>query len=197
MPGLPQKNDPVVKETSSTFQLIMLDILQRRVVFEGLEYRMIQTGIKEGETTHILLAADYTRSQLADLRKFFDTDGRSYRMSDLLPHLAAGGPAHSKYDSLKVVWDRDYKETANKYFFHRDRGFTPPAGFSRAALDSFIDEMNILLNYLVKELTAANFVIEYVVRDKDISFFQEVKRDAVSFFRDLSEKTPTVPPKSA
>jgi hypothetical protein len=52
-------------------------------------------------------------------------------------------------------------------------------------LDSFINDTNIFLDDLVKELTNKGFVVEYVMRQFDTSYFQDVKASAHDFFKKL------------
>jgi hypothetical protein len=46
-----------------------------------------------------------------------------------------------------------------------EKGYTSPAGFSRADLDHFVDDVGLLIDKLVRELTDADYNLTYVSRD--------------------------------
>jgi hypothetical protein len=170
-----------LRETAFTLQTIMIDVLQRRAVMEGLEEQAIGKVLKD-DPTLTLLGADYLRSQLSDLRKFFENDGCSHRLKDLTALLPPTSPVKQKHDALFAQWESDYAEVANKYYFHREKGFTPPSGFSRGVINHFIDDLNLLLDEIVTALTEAGFDIQYIHREKNSGYFQDVKANAKKFF---------------
>ncbi len=169
-----------VRDATLELQTIMLDMLQRRAVMEALQDRAIGK-VASDDAALTILASDYLRAQLSDLRKFFDQDNRSHRASDLTAKLPpTGGAAKQKHAVLFTRWKAQYEPTANQYLFHRQKGFTPPPGFSRGDLDHFIDDMGLFLDDLVRELTSAGYDVAYVSRDA--TYFREIKADAHKFF---------------
>lgn len=174
--------DPAVKDAALELQTIMLDMLRRRAVMEALEEKAMGKEMPVDILT--IVASDYLRAHLSDLRKFFDRDTRTHRVADLVSKLPSGGDtSKQKHAALFDRWKAQYEEAANRYLFHREKGYTPPAGFSRADLDHFIDDVGLFLDELVRELTAANYSVAYVSRDT--SYFQELKANARQFFEAL------------
>jgi hypothetical protein len=172
-------DDPSVRETATTLQETILDVLRRRAVMEAME-EQARKKVAQDDPTLTLLAADYLRAQLSDLRKFFETDGRSHRLKDLTAKLPSTASVKQKHDALLGMWQGSYEEVANQYFLHREKNYTPPPGVSRGDLDRFINEIDTLLYETVRALTDAGFVVQHIVRDP--TYFQEIKADARTFF---------------
>lgn len=178
-------NNSDIREGISVFQEIMLDILQRRAVEEALEQRAIGK-IPEGDSTLNIYVADYVGSQLADLRKFFETDGRSHQIITLTATLPVGSKSKQKHMRLHGIWKKDYEDLANQYYFHRQKGYANPGGISKSALNSFIEDINSFLELLVTELTDAGFSVAYVVRGIGSGYFKDIKDSANDFLGRLS-----------
>jgi hypothetical protein len=174
-------SDPDVKDATDVFQQIMLDILQRRAVEEALEERAVGK-VSEDDPTLKIYGADYVGSQLADLRKFFETDGRSYKVASLTGVLPLGNKTKIEHARLYGIWKKDYEDLANQYYFHREKGYANPGGISKAALNSFIEATNSFLDLLVSELTNAHFSVAYVVREINSGYFKDIKDSASEFF---------------
>ena len=145
--------------------------------------RAIAAGVASDEPTLDIYSSDYLRSQLADLRKFFDRDPRVHKLGELTACLQETSVSKNKHKELLDTWQRDYEDLANKFFFHRERGYIPPTGVPTSALDVFIDETDNFLTVLVHELTAAGYSIEYIVRDKE--YFDNIESDASNFFKSI------------
>lgn len=175
-------NDKEIKEGADIFQQIMLDILQRRAVMEAIEQRAMGK-VTEDDTTLKIYAADYVGSQLSDLRKFFETDGRAYKVTDLTGKLVPGSNAKKEHQALFDIWKKDYEAIANQYFFHRQKGYIAPPGISKAALNLFMGKVNSFLDTLISDLTQAGFEAAYIVRDIDSGYFTVVKDSADDFFK--------------
>ena len=101
----PMNHDPAVHEAAEAFQQIMLDVLQRRAIEEALEERAVGK-VAADESTLRMYAADYVGSQLADLRKFFDTGGRAPKIKPLTALLPAGSKSQTRVIlvALRAYW---------------------------------------------------------------------------------------------
>lgn len=177
-------NDPIVQEAAEVFQQMMLDILQRRAVEEALEERTIGK-VSADESTLRIYAADYVGSQLADLRKFFDTDGRAFQVKVLTALLPAGSKSQIEHTRLFGVWKKDYENLANQYYFHRQKGYVNPGSISKKSLNQFIEEMNSFLDILVEDLTKAGYAVSYIVRKIGSGYFEDIKESANKFFEKI------------
>lgn len=176
--------NPDVADGMEVFQQIMLDILQRRAVEEALEESA--TGkVPVDDSTLRICAADYVGPQFGDLRKFFETDGRSYQIKALTAVLPAGSRVQQEHSRLFGIWKKDYEDLANQYYFHRQKGYANPGSTSKSALNSFIEDVNSFLTLLVSDLTDAGFSVAYVVREIDSGYFKDIKDSANEFFGKL------------
>lgn len=173
--------DAALREELDVFQQIMVDIFQRRAVFEGMEDRMLDRTLAD-DTTYRIYIADYVGSQLADLRKFFEQDGRAYKVSNLIGRLPIGNATKTEHDRLHDVWKSDYVALANQYFFHRQKGAAPPTSVMKARLNAFMEDMNSMIETLVGELTAANYDVASLQIGTDAPYYKDVRTTANKFF---------------
>lgn len=173
--------DAALREELDVFQQMMVDIFQRRAVFEGMEDRMRDRTLTD-DTTYRIYVADYVGSQLADLRKFFEQDGRAYKVSGLIARLPVGNSTKLEHDRLHDIWKSDYVALANQYFFHRQKGAAPPTSVMKERLNAFIEDMNSMIGVLVSELTAANFDVPFLQIGTDTPYYKDVKATASKFF---------------
>ena len=165
-----------LEEYMMTFQQLMLDILQRRALFRVFENSIIG---KDGSIANNMFvrfyAADYTRAQLTDLRKFFETDKRAYKISFVFNHLADKTDQRKHGDIYEGKWKNDVKwnisleDLANKAVMHKEINFSSPDLYKNQ-LDDFIDELNNFLDQLVSSLTRENFEISFLSRSLDSDF---------------------------
>lgn len=170
-----------IDEVADIFQQIMLDVLQRRAVWEALEGTAVGK-VAANDATLVILAADYVGSQLSDLRKYFDTDNRVYQIAGLTKILPLGSKSQQEHVRLFAVWRQDYQELANQYYFHRQRGYINPGSTSKSNLNRFIEEVNLFLDTLIKELCSAGHKVAYTERQKDKGYIKDVKDSAADFF---------------
>lgn len=171
-----------IQETAHVLQTTILDILRRRAIMEGLEYRALEKKVPY-ELSLRIYGSDYLRSQLSDLRKFFDGREDVYRTTDLTT--LADPAVKETHEALRDRWRAQFGDLANKYFFHREPGYLPSDGFPGQTLDMFIDDLDIFLNKLVESLTRAGYKVGYIPRDKE--HLQILKADAVKFYSRLGD----------
>jgi len=173
-------NDPEIQETTIVLQNTMLDMLRRRAVIRGLEMRAMNKILDS--TVLNIVASDYLRAQLSDSRKFFDKDARVHQIAKLTAVIS--DPAVKvHHDSLYTTWKSTYEDAADKYLLHSEIGYVPPPGFSRAALDSFIDEVNQFLDEVISNLTADNYAVAHNGgRDTSSGYISDLEKDATDFF---------------
>jgi hypothetical protein len=76
----------VLKHTG-VFHELMIVILRRRELFRAFEEKLYKKDTEQKITKNAFVSyytMDYTRAQLIDLRKFFETDKSSYKVSSLI-----------------------------------------------------------------------------------------------------------------
>jgi len=168
-----------IKDTLNIFQMIMLDMLRRQAVMEVFEARAIIGKVAKDNIALYIYVSDYLRAQFSDLRKFFETDDNSHRIIDLTT-LLPYGPTKNMHKHLFDVWKKDYQNTTNKYFFHREKEYKPPTGFSKNILNSFISEVISFIDILIKELTSLGYTTQYIVRDSD--YIKDIKIQTENLF---------------
>lgn len=154
------------------FQELMLGILERRAIFCSLEKLMIGKPKNSVEDNSFIKSytSDYLRSQLADLRLFFERDSKAYRLSYVTDHC--------KKDCCKaqhkLIFDTYWKkgsgtlcleDAANKAIFHREMDFNASSGVAREDLDICIDQLDSFLDQLVSELTTDGYYMSHLVRE--------------------------------
>ena len=176
-------NDPEIKKEVDILQQTMLDILQRRIIWESLEQKVV--GKKINETILRILAIDYVGSQLSDLRKFFEDDTKSHSIKFLTPKLLSGNKTKPEHDRLYNIWTKKYKDLTNQYYLHRQRGYQNPGWISKSELNSFIEDINLLLDLLIKELVDAGFHTPYLERKINSTYLQDIGISATDFFTQL------------
>jgi hypothetical protein len=171
-----------VNQEFGEFQSIMLNLLVRSKIFGAQECLLID---KEPDQLVIQsIAQGYLLAQIADLRKFFDPNrrGQSYDLSAIIA-LTLDQKVQKRYDEIKATWEHEYKDIADKVFFHLDKSYTAPSGKDRHAIEKFIDELNEFLDTMTSSLTAAGYSIAHLMKDRNGAFLMEVESDAIATFR--------------
>ena len=184
----------MLEEYMLTFQQLMLDILQRRSLFRAFENSIIG---KDGSIANNMFvrfyAADYTRAQLTDLRKFFETDNRSYKISFVFDHLKDKTVQQKHKDIYENKWKADknwdisLEELANKTVMHKEIG-SSPSDIYKNHLDDFIDNLNELLTELVSNLTKEGFKVSYLERSLDSDFLKNQQSEDFSEYLKTATK---------
>ena len=168
-----------IEEHTLTFQQLLLDMLQRRALFRAFENSLIGKDGSMGYNLFVhFYAVDYLRAQLTDLRKFFDTDGRSYRFEVILEHLKS--PVfREQYESIKAnkweldeQWQLSLRDLANKAVMHKDLEGVSVEGVFKNQLDEFIDALNVFMDDVVDGLTAEGYKVSYLMRSLDSDFLK-------------------------
>jgi len=172
------------REELDVFQEIMLDVFQRRAIFEAIEERMLGRTLKD-ETVYRVYIRDYVGSQLADLRKFFESDNRSYRIINLTKTLPPRSKARGKHTELFKIWKKDYEDLANKYYFHRERNVIPAKEVIKSKLNYFMDQVSLMLDDLVDDLTSSGQKVNYLERGVNSSYYLDIKDSAEKFYQRL------------
>ena len=186
-----QRDCKMLEEYMFTFQTIMLDMLQRRSLFRALEESLLGKDGSIADNMFVkFYAADYLRSQLTDLRKFFENDSRSYKLSFILDHLIDASIKQEHKNMFENRWknDKEYQNSlmdiANKAFMHKEVGFDAPNGVKKTQLDSFIDDLNIFLNELIGRLTNEDCGVRFLERSPDSDFLKnQQKTDFKGFLK--------------
>jgi len=169
---------PRTEEYTDAFQQLILDILQRRSLFRAFENSII--GVDKSITKNCFVtfySIDYTRSQLTDLRKFFETDGRSYKISSIFSAMSDKTVQRKHKDIFENEWKSEKNwgvsldDLANKTVMHTERGYSLPDVF-KDQLDELIDKLNTLLDELIVCLKKEGISVSCFVRSPDSDFLK-------------------------
>lgn len=171
-----------VDDEMKVLQGLLLDLLVRSKIFLALETLMIG---KHPDSVFInSVASDYLRTQISDLRKFFDPNKRnqSYSLESVIA-LIKDPSAKKRYDELKKQWETEYKDIADKVFFHKDKNYSAPSSKDRHDIERFIDDISELLDLVVRQLTTEGHNVSYLDRDRNGSYLMDVEADAIASYR--------------
>ncbi len=163
-------SNPKLQKYTDVFQNIMLDCLQRRVFFRCFEAVVKGKGIGRDNSFLLFYSMDYFRSQLADLRKFFDKDPRVYEFSYITKHC---GLLKRRHKELFGYWEEIFQDQANKAAFHIERDYITH-GVDVQVLDDFIDKLNDYLNLVIEELNRAGYKVKHIERGKESVFLSSI-----------------------
>lgn len=167
----PQQDCHILEEYLKIFQDLMLTILQRRALFRAFESSLIGKNISVENPFLKFYAGDYRRSQLADLRKFFDNNNRypTYKFSFITEHCFDKTILDS-HKNLFKEWKDKFEDIANKSDFHIEQGFVSTPIFKKQ-LDDFIDAMNNYIDEVIILLVKDGHRISYQMGRKPDSDF--------------------------
>lgn len=176
-------NSPMnIDRELAEFQSIMLDLLVRSKIFRAEECLLID---KHPDQLIIqAIAHGYLLTQVADLRKFFDPNRRnqSYDLAAIVA-LTSDPKIQARYNELRANWEQEYRDLADRVFFHRDRSYSPPLGTDRHSIERFIDSLNEFLDHLVSSLNEGGHAVSHLDRNPNGSFLMDVESDAIATFR--------------
>lgn len=146
------RNTKLIEEHLGVFNNLLINILQRRGFFRVFENNLIGKApdiiVKENKFINFY-TMDYTRNQIVDLRKFFETDKNSYKISFLVDNLS-NEQLKSNHKKLFQCWDKNFKDQANKLIMHLDQKTESLArAINKSDLDRFIDDLNMFFDNIV------------------------------------------------
>ncbi|HUO56460.1 MAG TPA: hypothetical protein VMU27_03440 [Candidatus Paceibacterota bacterium] len=106
---------PGLEKTLEAFQYTMRLVIIRWAIFDALETSFYAKGLKDiGESHYFLLRNDYLKTQLIDLRKFFEKDpkggplvGKTHLMSSLLDAVTSP-ELRKQYSAAQDTWDASF-----------------------------------------------------------------------------------------
>jgi hypothetical protein len=171
---------PSEKETVEShievFQQIMLNIVQRRALFRSLENSIIGKPAEIESNFFVkFYAFDYLRAQLTDIRKFFENDSKSYKISTITNNLddKSMKDAHTEMYTNRWKkddeWEMSLSDLANKMIMHAEIGYLSPDVYTNQ-LDFFIDEVNAFLDGLVGAVTIEGYNVGHLDRSPNSDF---------------------------
>ena len=153
-----------IQKHLNVFHNLLVDILRRREIFRIFEKNLVgkaeEIAVKNNWFVSFYVT-DYTRNQLIDLRKFFETDGKSYKIRSLIGYL--------KDKNLKKVhrglfkrWNKDFEKQVNSLIAHLDQNTENLAKeIAKKDLDSFIDEINTFFDSIVETFRTQGNIVSY------------------------------------
>lgn len=163
------KKSEDVQEYVFAFYNLLVTILKRRALFRVFEKNLLGKDTEESVINNSFVSyyiTDYTRGQLIDLRKFFETDRSSYRIIDLVKYIDLSD-LKSRYNYLEEVWKQKFKDQVDKQVAHIDRNTENlRKEVGKIEIDEFIDKVDALMVVVIGNL-----------REKGVLFLQEELRD--------------------
>ena len=177
-----------IEEHASFFQQLMLDILQRRALFRAFESSITGKNILNNFFISFY-ATDYIRSQLTDLRKFFETESKSYKLSSLTNCLVDKTIKNIHTNIFETKWKTDLswnvslEDLANKAVMHKEINYISSQLY-KVQLDLFIDTMNDFLDKLISALSSENHKVSLIGRSLDSDFLKnQQEKDFEEYLR--------------
>lgn len=169
----------------NVFHNLMIDILRRRELFRAFEKNLIGKKITPQSNAFIsFYIMDYLRGQFIDLRKFFETDGRSYKISFITDNLISQD-SKIAYEKLLTGWKVKFEKQANKRIFHLDKDKDEfPTDVIKKELDLFINDINAFLDDIIISLRKEghDFGLDKKFRDLNGDFLKkEVPKDFTDY----------------
>ena len=111
---------PILKDECSFFQELMLNILERRVIFKQFEEYLKEKQIEENNDFLSFCHYGYVISQLSDCRKFFDRNSKAHNFSFVVKHMS-DEKIKDEHDKILKKWRNNGLQTiANQHLLHAD-----------------------------------------------------------------------------
>jgi len=169
------------------FQNLLTVILKRRSQFRTLEETLRSKNIPSDKIYAnqfvMMFITDYSRNQLIDLRKLFENNNRSYRLSSLRDF--AGNPElKMEQDELYNEWKKKFSDQTDQVVAHidKDRDSLGKQIF-KTELDEFINKANRFLDHIVEGLkTKSDVSVDESHRDPNGNYLNE---DSVKDFKEF------------
>ncbi len=176
-----------IQELIKTFHELMIVILRRRALFRIVEDRLKHKGTDEGVKSNAFVSyyiMDYVRGQLIDLRKFFETDPSSYKISELVAYTGSFD-LKNIHKTLFETWKKDFEAQVNKNIAHIDKDSGDLAKqVEKQSIDEFVDKTNVFLNEIVKTLRGkGSLVLDDSLRDPKGDFLNVEQEAEFSEFQ--------------
>ena len=134
------------------FHELMIVILKRRALFRAFEKKLNGKATKQAVLKNAFVSyytMDYTRAQLIDLRKFFETDGSSYKVSFLIKSIKDSN-LKKEHKKLFKEWKKEFKNQVNKIVAHIDKDYDNMIKeVGKKDMDAFIDKTNLFLDNII------------------------------------------------
>ena len=171
------KDCPNLNKHLGKFKKLIHDCLHRRAIFENVLESIKNPNVLNGNTFLAFYQVDYLRSQLADLRKFFDQDSRVYQFSYITNHLNSK-KLKNKHHNLSQKWQRDFKDSANKISFHQEKNYSPKLlnvkNFNKFlnSMKSYFDEIHDSLYKDGFELISNDFLEPDLLKESHQKHFE-------------------------
>ncbi len=141
-----------IQKHLNTFHNLLIDILRRRELLrifeENLKGKASEKDVVENWFVSFY-TMDYTRGQLVDLRKFFETSGNSYKIKSLTGHLG-DKMVKKMHKEIFRDWKQNFEKLANKLILHIDQDTEKiKRDVSKKELDWFINDVNNFFDKIV------------------------------------------------
>ena len=174
-----------IQEHIFVFYNLLVVILKRRALFRAFERSLINKGLTEEEVEGndfvSYYITDYNRGQLIDLRKFFETDDSSYKISELVSYIKVS-PLSDEHRRLYKIWKTKFADQVNKLIAHIDKDSSNLAKeVKKEVVDNFINAADAFLSQLIKELrTKGTLILQDELRDPN-GYFLKIEPNEVDF----------------
>ena len=148
-------NNIEIENHIGVFHNLMIDILRRRELFKIFESHLIGKATRDEIYNNSFVSfyiMDYVRAQLIDLRKFFETDKSSYKVSNIVKYLEDKS-IKDEHESLYKIWKEKYSDQVNKVIAHIDKSHRDiTKDINKGQFDEFVDKVNMFLDQVVASL---------------------------------------------
>ncbi len=155
----------------------MIIILRRRALFRLFEKNLVGKDTKDAVYNNAFISyyiTDYTRGQLIDFRKFFESDERSYKITYLLNYVK-NHELEKEHKILFTEWKDKFEDQVNKLIVHLDKDSKKlNKEAQKIDIDSFIDKTNLFIDHILCSIrTKGVVVIDKKFRDLDGDFLNK------------------------
>jgi hypothetical protein len=167
-----------VQNNIFVFYNLLIVILKRRELFRIFESKLIDKATQEEVETNSFISyytTDYNRGQLIDLRKFFETDSSSYKISELVSHVD-NQKLKEAHRALFKAWKDKFQDQVNMLIAHVDKDSGELVKHvNKHDLDAFIDQVDQFVFDLIEGIrTKGTLVIQDDLRDPE-SYFLKIE----------------------
>ncbi len=171
-----------------TFHELMIVILRRRSLFRLYEKNLKGKAVEDDVNKNAFSSyytMDYVRGQLIDLRKFFETDISSYKISDLVSYVR-DKKLRKLHRELFKKWKKNFSSPVNQLIAHIDKNSKEiPREVKKKSMDEFIDETNIFLNEVIKGVRTKEILsLDDSFRDPNGEFLNAKQEEEFDRFRE-------------
>jgi hypothetical protein len=188
--------DPqLIQRHLNVFDNLLIDVLRRRELFRIFEKNLVgkapENDVKENWFVSFH-TTDYTREQIVDLRKFFESDLRSYKIS-FLTAATRDNELTRAHQKILQRWKDGFEAQANKIIMHLDQDSANlKKVIDKKTLDQLIDDLNVFFDSIIDSFRKSGATITYdeKYRIENGKFLNEKAREEFDRYLQMSRDLP-------